>query len=142
MSKGVMLILKGIDSLLHEEPAIAYADLEGYTPEVLDASGETGEFSVQTNRAVRRIQSGPEVTALYGFSGGGYNAAHIYDRLNAVHRRAIKKIVILGSPGVTKDRFPGVEDVTIYNNPDVPHMEQPDAFLAEAKKRGSEEPLV
>lgn len=127
---GIMLILRGINNLLHEAPALAYAKAKGYTGEILDASGETGEYSVQVNLAVKRIQQGG-ITALYGFSGGGYNAAHIFDRLTPAHRAEIACVVILGAPGITKDRFPGVPDVTIYNNPEVAHMEQPDALLGE-----------
>jgi len=128
--RGVMFILKGINNLLHLEPAIEYALREGYVPEVLMASGETGEYSVQVNRAIRRIQTGDEVTALYGFSGGGYNTVHIYHRLNAVHKKALRKIAVIGAPGVVKDDFPGLKDVVIFNDPNVAHMEQPEAFLA------------
>lgn len=69
MSK--MLILRGIRNLLHEEPAKEYAIEAGYEPEVLDASGETGRYSDQTNKAIQRIEHDSTIEALYGFSGGG-----------------------------------------------------------------------
>jgi len=123
-----MLILKGIHDLLHEEPAIEYAKLRGFTPEVLPTSGETGEQSLQTNDALTRIKAGG-VTAIYGFSGGGYNAVHIWKRLPKSYRDQIIKIIVLGSPGVTREEFEGCPDVLIYNNPGVAHMDQPDQFL-------------
>jgi len=130
MSNGVMLILRGIQNLLHEAPAIEYAKQMGYTPEVLDASGETGMYSAQTNLALKRIRDGNgDITALYGFSGGGYNALHIWDRLEEDEKKQIKKIVVIGSPGVKYASFAGIEDIIIYNNPDVAHMNQTDDFL-------------
>lgn len=138
---GIMLILRGIKNLLHEEPAKAYAELWGFVPEVLDASGETGQYSDQTNKAIARIQKG-DIEAIYGFSGGGYNAVHIWSRLSEEHKRAIKKIVVVGSPGVTKADFDGVKDVTIWNKPGVAHMEQPAALLESVKEKGAEAPSV
>lgn len=128
---STMLILRGIRNLLHEAPAKEYAIKMGYKPEVLDASGETGEYSAQTNLALKRIQNGNgDITALYGFSGGGYNCVHIWDRLTEEQKKQIKKIVIIGSPGVRYASFAGVEDIVIYNNPEnIAHMDQTDDFL-------------
>lgn len=132
--KGTMLILKGIKNLLHQNPAIDYAIREGFNPEVLDASGEaSGPISgrPQVSAGFKRIEEGG-VTAIYGFSGGGYNAVHIYRDLPQKFKDQIIKIVVLGSPGVTKEDFLGVSDVTIYNNPNVAHMDQPDQFLKDS----------
>ncbi len=129
MSKGTMLILKGINNLLHEQPALDYAAREGFDGEVLDASGETGARSAQVNAAIQRIGQG-DVTALYGFSGGGYNTVHIFDRLSQPHALGIDLVVVLGSPGVQRSSFPSWVKTIIYNDPAVAHMDQPDNFLA------------
>jgi len=123
-----MLILRGIRYLLHEAPAIAYAEREGYTPEVLDTSGETGKGAPQVDAALARIAQGG-VTAIYGFSGGGYNAGHLFARLTTTQRADIERVVVLGAPGVRADQFPGVPLVTIWNDSTVAHMDMPDAFL-------------
>lgn len=124
-----MLILRGIRNQLHEEPALQYAKLRGYTGEVLDVSGEVGRYSNQTNAALRRIARG-DVRALYGFSGGGYNIEHIYDRLPEADRNRLKEIVIIGAnvdPRV-------IPHATIWNAPGVEHMFQPDAYLEAATR--------
>ncbi len=127
-SKGTMLILRGIKNLLHETPALAYAKKMGYVGEVLQASGENGPNSDQANKAIARIQK-DDVTALYGFSGGGYNCRHIWNRLNAAHKAKIQRIVVLGSPGVQYNYFKGCPEIIIFNNDQVAHMDQPDYFL-------------
>lgn len=123
-----MLILRGIKNLLREAPAKQYAIAMDYTPEVLQASGETGLYSAQVNLAIKRIQRN-DITAIYGFSGGGYNLVHIWSRLNQDHRNQIKKIVVLGAPGVVYKNFAECEDVDIFNNPAIAHMMQPDNYL-------------
>lgn len=133
-SLGIMLILKGINNLLHQDPARDYAIREGFEPMILPESGEAvGPVSdrPQVAAAINRIES-VGITAIYGFSGGGYNAVHIYNLLPKKFKEKIIKIIILGSPGVTKEDFPGVSDVTIYNNPKVHHMDQPDQFLKDS----------
>lgn len=123
-----MLILRGIKNLLHETPAKQLAIAMNYTPEVLQASGETGLYSAQVNLAIKRIQRN-DITGLYGFSGGGFNLVHIWSRINQDHRNLIQKIVVLGAPGVAYKSFAECEDVDIFNNPNVPHMLQPDNYL-------------
>lgn len=124
-----MLILRGIKNLLHEEPAKKYAIYAGYDPEVLNASGETGLYSAQTNLALQRILNGtPRISGLYGFSGGGYNLVHIWSRLGT-RQSQIKKIVVLGAPGVRYANFAECEEVDIFNDPAVAHMMQPDNYL-------------
>jgi hypothetical protein len=129
-----MLILKGINNLLHQLPACEYARREGYSGEILPDSGEASGDATkrkQVTSAIKRIEQGG-ITAIYGFSGGGYNAVHIYSLLPEKFKNQIVKVVILGSPGVTQEDFPGVSDVTIYNNPKVSHMDQPDQFLKDS----------
>src|SRR5713101_4582009 len=87
---GTMLILRGITNLkvwpkypngaLDEPPALEYASKRGYVGRVLDVSGETGDRSPQTRRALHEFLFDSTITALYGFSGGGYN---VYQRTYA-----------------------------------------------------------
>lgn len=130
MTNGTMLILRGVQNLLHETPAKQYAVTMGYTPEVLNASGETGLYSAQTNLAIKRIINGHgDISGIYGFSGGGYNLVHIWARLGN-YQKQIKKIVVLGAPNIIGySAFAGCEDVEIFNNPYIAHMLQPDNFL-------------
>ena len=58
----------------------------------------------RTSRAVRRDEA---VTAIYGFSGGGYNARTIWGHLGAVERERIQMIIVLGAPGVEESDFAG-----------------------------------
>lgn len=143
MTNGIMLILRGIAGhydgkdwprgALHEEPAKEYAELCGYDPEVLDVAGNTGPGSHQVIMAVARITHDPNVTALYGFSGGGYNIRHIWHILPQRYRNQIKKIVVLGASdpivAVKASDLPGCPDVTIRGNPIAGHMAGPQAFL-------------
>ena len=85
MSK--MLILRGIKNLLDEPPAVEYARERGYLGKVLDASGEAYPGSPQVVMALQAFRSDPDVEALYGFSGGGYNVRHVLAALP--HRRKL-----------------------------------------------------
>ena len=73
-----MLILRGIANQenprgqLDERSALEYARRSGYGGEVLDVAGETGAESPQVQMALSRIRTNTKVTAIYGFSGGGY----------------------------------------------------------------------
>ena len=103
---GTMLILRGITNLkvwpqypngaLDEPPAIQYASNRGYTGRVLKVSGETGDKSKQTNMALQEIQNDSTITALYGFSGGGYNVYHILQRLTPELRGRLELVVVIG----------------------------------------------
>lgn len=120
-----MLILKGIRSLLDVDSAIAYAKLWGYKPLVLKESGENYANNPQYKAALKTIRSDPEITAIYGFSGGGYNARKIWKSLTAEEKDRIKRIDILGSPGITENDFQGSIIINII--PDSPrgHMDTP-----------------
>ncbi len=132
---GVMLILRGINNLLHEKPAALYAERHGYTPEVLDASGETGPHSAQVEMALQRLRRG-DVTALYGFSGGGYNLVHIWHRLPHQTAERIEQITVVGAPNVDPAEFHQVEalrpKLVLFNDPEQPHMQQPEALNKES----------
>jgi hypothetical protein len=92
----------------------------GYRGEVLDVAGDAD--GPQAGMALKRIREDQSVTAIYGFSGGGYNARAVWSQLNEDQRRRIKKIVVVGSPGVAKANFQGVSDVIIKTDPPAGHM--------------------
>jgi hypothetical protein len=131
----VMLILRGIASSekprgqLDDQSALEYARRLGYRGEVLDVAGNSGADSPQIKMALDRIRHDEKVTALYGFSGGGYNAPTIWTKLNDAQRQRIGKIVVIGSPGVTEADFPGSVDVLIKEDPPAGHMAGPKTLL-------------
>jgi len=132
---GVMLILRGIASTemprgqLDDQAALEYARRLGYRGEVLDVAGATGAESPQVRMALARIHRDERVSAIYGFSGGGYNARHIWTQLAAAERHRIRKVIVLGAPGVGRADFPGEEDVVIKQDPPAGHMAGPKALL-------------
>jgi hypothetical protein len=87
---------------LHEQDAKDFATklLHYDEGKVLDVSGETGAESAQTSQALimLRDKGGNEFTALYGFSGGGYNVLHILSALKEDERKRFEWIVVLGAP--------------------------------------------
>jgi hypothetical protein len=109
-----MLILRGITNLkvwpkypkgaLDEPPALQYASKRGYVGRVLDVSGETGDNSPQTRKALQEFLSDSTITALYGFSGGGYNVYHILKRLTQEQRGRLELVVVIG---VDSDKLSG-----------------------------------
>ena len=127
-----MLILRGVASAekprgqLDDRSALEYASRLGYRGEVLDVAGNT---SAQASMALDRIRRDEKVTAIYGFSGGGYNTRRIWSGLNADERRRIDKIVVVGAPGVDKGDFAGNADVVIKEDPPAGHMSGPKALL-------------
>lgn len=134
-SRHVMLILRGIANdenphgQLDDRSAIEYAQRMGYRGEVLDVAGKTGANSPQVKMALDRIRRDETVTALYGFSGGGYNARLIWKELTAAERERIEKVVVIGSPGVTDSDFDSESDVLIRPDPPEGHMAGPKALL-------------
>lgn len=144
-----MLILRGIKGTfggveyphgaLDEASAREYAEMLGYEPAVLDVAGATGVNSPQTLLAVSRIQRDPSITALYGFSGGGYNLRHVWAKLTAQDQARIKKVVNIGAQdrgvAVPASAFEGCPDVVIRGNPPAGHMAGPKALLDELKNQ-------
>ena len=90
----MMLILRGIANSEHprgqldEEAALEYARQIEFRGEVLDVAGNTGAGSSQVRMAIERIRRDKTIRAIYGFSGGGYNARRIWAELTAAERKA------------------------------------------------------
>jgi hypothetical protein len=130
-----MLILRGVANSenprgqLDDDSALEYARRLGYHGEVLDVAGNNSADSPQVRMALDRIRHDDDVTALYGFSGGGYNTRHIWAKLSAAERERISKIVVLGSPGVSPDDFPGGADIVVEEDPPEGHMAGPKVLL-------------
>ena len=133
--RPVMLILRGVANQenprgqLDDQSALEYARRSGYRGEVLDVAGDTGAESPQVKMALDRIRTNTRVTAIYGFSGGGYNTRTLWKHLNAAEREGIRKVIIIGSPGVSKSDFPGSSDVVIKGDPPAGHMAGPRVLL-------------
>src|SRR5580704_8948705 len=133
--RQVMLILRGIANAenprgqLDDEAALAYASRLKFEGEVLDIAGDTYSGSPQVEKALERIRADREIAAIYGFSGGGYNARLIWKQLEPPHQQRIRKIVVVGSPGVAKSDFPGSAEVLIKADPPEGHMAGPRRLL-------------
>lgn len=134
-SDPVMLILRGVASSerprgqLDDEAALEYARRLGFRGEVLDVAGNPGPNSAQVRMAMERIHQDKSITAIYGFSGGGYNARLIWAELSNSDRDRIRKVVVIGSPGVLEADFVGTSEVIIKADPPEGHMAGPKALL-------------
>ena len=132
---GVMLILRGIANSEHprgqldDQPALEYARRAGFQGEVLDVAGDTGADSPQVKMALERIRRDDTVKAIYGFSGGGYNARLIWKELTAAERERVRKVIVIGSPEVAKADFPESSDVLIRADPPEGHLAGPKVLL-------------
>jgi hypothetical protein len=146
---GTMLILRGITNLkvwpkypngaLDEPPALQYATNRGYSGRVLDVSGETGDHSKQTKMAVREFLHDSTITALYGFSGGGYNVYHILPQLTPEQRNRLELVVVIGveasklsADALNPHRFNGHWELVYRNDPPKPlgHIDGPQYLLS------------
>ena len=132
---GVMLILRGVANSenprgqLDDGSALEYARRLGFRGEVLDVAGNTGADSPQVRMALDRIRRDETVTAIYGFSGGGYNARLIWKELTAAERERVRKVIVIGSPEIAKADFPGNPDVLIKADPPEGHLAGPKVLL-------------
>jgi hypothetical protein len=61
--------------------------------------------------------------------GGRYNARLIWTKLAPAEQERIRKIVVIGSPGVVKGDFPGNAEVLIKADPPEGHMAGPRVCL-------------
>ena len=134
---GVMLILRGIANESHprgqldDRAALEYARRLGYRGEVLDIAGNDSQ---QITKTLDRIKGDGEVTALYGFSGGGYNTRKIWTRLGTQEKERIRKIIVLGAPGVGESDFPDAREVIVKQDPPAGHLAGPKALLEELER--------
>jgi|ERR1700690_872686 len=145
---GTMLILRGITNLkywpkyprgaLDEQSALQYATKWNCTGRVLDVSGETGEHSPQTQRALHEFLTDPTISALYGFSGGGYNVYHILNRLTHAQRNQLDVVVVIGvktellsEEKLNANRYGAHWTLVYHNDPPKPmtHIDGPRALL-------------
>jgi hypothetical protein len=118
------------DGALHEQAAKDYATCRGYVGDVLDVSGDAlpdgnRDKNPQTFRALCRLKNHDSkdwkdskcdskddskdepYSAIYGFSGGGYDVLHILNHLNKDELKRIKLVVVLGAPPLkVKDSDP------------------------------------
>ena len=131
-----MLILRGIAAdnaprgQLDESSAKLYALKSGYGGFVLDAAGGTSE---QMQMTLAQVRNNPNVTALYGFSGGAFTVLNVWNQLSAAEKFRIRKIVIVGAPGITAQSFPGAASVVVQEDPPEGHMNAPWALLKSGK---------
>jgi hypothetical protein len=136
-----MLILRGIAGhyggrdwprgALDEPPALEYAKRRGYDGQVLDVAGATGANSPQTKMALAAFHRDDSVTALYGFSGGGYNVLHVIHALSHHDRSRIKLLVVLGAtPRNSRHNYKGPWELIYRGDPSGGHMAGPRALLA------------
>lgn len=133
----IMLILRGIRTdeyprgALEEEPAVEYARRMGYTAMVLDVPGTTGPDSPQAKLALETLRNHLDVSAIYGFSGGGYNVRHVINRLSGAERTRVNLVVVLGAPNNPKSLYAGPWQLVYRLDPPAGHMAGPRALLAE-----------
>jgi len=147
---STMLILRGIASndntfgrpypngALDEASACEYARLRGYTPKVLTVSGEASRTSLQATLALKELRQDVSITALYGFSGGGYNIRHILRDAPRYILDRLKLVVVLGAPENPASLYRGGWELVYRNDPspaDGGHMAGP-ARLVEEYKSG------
>ena len=131
----VMLILRGIPDdenprgQLDDSAAMEYARRLGFRGEVLDVAGNAAPESPQVKMALNRIRQDENVAALYGFSAGGYSARQVWKALAPPERERIRKVVVVGSPGVTDVDFNSKPEVVIQPDPPEGHFAGPKALL-------------
>ena len=96
---------------------------------VLDVSGEAYKDSPQVVEALAAIRRDQSISALYGFSGGGYNAAYILEDLTDAERDRIKLVIVIGAPKNSPDLYKGPWELVYRSDPS--HMSGPRALLGE-----------
>jgi len=142
-AEPVMLILRGVASSekprgqLDDRAALEYAQQLGFRGEVLDVAGTPGLNSAQVQIARDRIHEDQSIKAIYGFSGGGYNARLIWAQLSTPERDRIRKVVVVGSPGVQASDFAGTSEVVIKSDPSEGHMAGPRALHESLRTKSS-----
>jgi hypothetical protein len=121
MARPKMLILRGNDApagnypdeqgntpawprgALHETAAKDYATHRGYDGVVIDQPGKPqNQKSPQAEATVTEFLKDQDVSAFYGFSGGGYQIWHILSRLAAENTDTLHRIDLIVVLGVEK----------------------------------------
>ena len=116
---------------LHEQPALDYASRRGYEGQVLDIKGVAYTGSPQHTTALAEYRRERTITALYGFSAGGYNVRHVIDDLTKDERDRLHLVVVLGAPKTKASAYQGSWEVVYRIDPPGGHMDGPRALLAE-----------
>jgi hypothetical protein len=131
----VMLILRGVANSenplgqLDDDSALEYARRVGFQGEVLDVAASTNGDNDQIRLGLERIRRDNRIAAIYAFSGGGYNARLIWQQLDRAERERIRKVVVIGSPGIHKADFADATEVLITPDPPEGHMAGPKVLL-------------
>jgi hypothetical protein len=134
-SEQVMLVLRGIGNSenprgqLDDRSALEYARRVGFRGEVLDVAADPSSDSEQLRMAVELLRRDENISAIYGFSGGGYNVRLIWQQLTPAERDRIRKLVVIGAPGVAITDFAGASEVVIKPDPPEGHMDGPKSLL-------------
>lgn len=121
------------DGALDEDAAIAYAELRGYTAIVLKVPGFTPNDHRDDGRqramALDELARNVSVTALYGFSAGGYNIKHILDKMTKEQKARLRLVVVLGAPKLSPLAVSGPWETRYQLDPQQGHMAGPEVFL-------------
>jgi hypothetical protein len=75
------------------------------------------------------MDSDPSITALYGFSGGGYNVRWILQALTADEKKRIHLVVVLGAPKNDPSLYRGMWELVYRLDPPAGHMAGPKALV-------------
>lgn len=115
---------------LYERPAIEYAKRRGYDAKVLDVAGVAFPHSEQVRMALAAIRGDLSITAIYGFSAGGYNVKHILDDLSKAEVQRLDLVVVLGAPKLPADQlkaslYGATYELVWRDDPPLGHMEGP-----------------
>ena len=79
--------------------------------------------------ALERIRRDGSVAGIYGFSGGGYNARAIWQQLSIIERQRLRKMIVVGSPGIDESQFAGQPNILIVPDPPEGHIAGPKTLL-------------
>ena len=70
-------------------------------------------------------------------AGGGYNARVIWERLSLAERQRMRKVIVIGSPGLEESQFVGRSDVLIKPDPPEGHMTDQEHFSSRSAPEAS-----
>jgi hypothetical protein len=116
---------------LYEQPALDYASRRGFEGQVLDMAGVAFTGSPQHLATLAEYRRDRTITALYGFSAGGYNVRHVIDDLKKDEKDRLALVVVLGAPDNSPNLYKGPWELVYRRDPPGGHMDGPRALLAE-----------